>query len=322
MKSNIIKFNAIKTDNGVFISDCFSSRGYDYKYHRTELVYFLFDNQLPSSTWNKNWLKIKNIPTKVQKKETEFFNVRYEIKNKKLITNDMPEIITKDESRYYDCDILDCYYSFESDSREILADVEFEYEILMEIENFEEPVKINYNSIKKSGWGEKDYIITNTSIQHQMLDKIVFPEIMLHTRPCSISSSDLYALTRQYVIDNIDNKVAKITSNYNFCFTVKKLIPLVALETVQYRNIFARTKKERNKIKYVTKEFKEVEIFNMTSDVEKYKGYKILEGIVADNEADLKNKIDEWLEVLIYKINKPLQQCECCSGTGYKQDEE
>ena len=55
---------------------------------------------------------------------------------------------------------------------------------------------------------------------------MIIPDILIHNYPCEISSVDLYSVVRQYIKDNIDTKVAKITTDYNFCFEVKKLIPL------------------------------------------------------------------------------------------------
>jgi hypothetical protein len=209
-------------------------------------------------------------------------------------------------------------YSYKEDKQDpVLVDVECEIKIVMEVDNYELPATINYNAIKRDMFSDKKFIITNQMIDHQLFDKIIFPEIMLHTRPCSISSQKLYMLVRQYIIDNIDNKVAKITSNYDFCFTVKKIVPLLLPENISYHNIFAKTKKERNKIYYKTKEFKEIEIFEMTHEQSKYNNYTVIQPIFADNELELKNKIDEFLSSLIEIINKPLHMCPECNGTGY-----
>jgi hypothetical protein len=40
----------------------------------------------------------------------------------------------------------------------------------------------------------------------------------------------------------------------------------------------------------------------------------------ADSEAELKEKVDTWLESLIAIINKPLCQCAHCHGSGYIDD--
>ena len=55
----------------------------------------------------------------------------------------------------------------------------------------------------------------------------------------------------------------------------------------------------------------------MTDDQQKYKGYPIIPEMCANNETELKEKIDTWLEGLIEIINKPLCQCPECKGTGY-----
>ena len=163
----------------------------------------------------------------------------------------------------------------------------------------------------------QEYDDDNDTILCDKCDKMIFPEIMLSSRPCSISSKYFYDIISQYVINNIDTKVARITSNYDFCFTVKKVIPLIEPERVTYQKYFARTKKERAKIHYAIKEVKEVEIFEMTHDQKKYQSYTVLQGLFAQNEHELKEKIDTFLSDLIETINKPLKLCPHCNGSGY-----
>lgn len=313
-----MNLNVVKTDKCCFISDCNATNGYDYNYHKTGLEKIFFDGENPEKTFFPNWFKINEYPSKIQKLVTpESINKRYEIKNNNLVSEVMPSVIIYENRDNYDEDIFELY-SYNCDRQDpVLEDVECSIEIVMEVENFELPAKMNYKAIGRSGFDNKEFSITNSNVNHQLFDRMIFPEVMLHTRPCSISSHDLYCLVRQHIKENIDTKAARITADYDFCFTVKKLIPLTEPETVSYSNIFARTKKERNKINYVTKTYKEVEIFEMTHQKNGYQNYTILKPIFADNEQELKNKIDEFLSHLIELINKPLKMCDCCKGTGY-----
>jgi hypothetical protein len=113
----------------------------------------------------------------------------------------------------------------------------------------------------------------------------------------------MYDITRQYILEHIDNSVAMITSNYAFCFEVKKLVPLIVPETIKYQNIFGRTKREREKIYTTIKKYEEKPIFEMTHEQEKYKGYSVIPEMFANSEAELKEKVDTWLESLIAIIN-------------------
>ena len=192
--------------------------------------------------------------------------------------------------------------------------------MICEIENYNFPPKINYTGIHKQNYSDCNYSITNANVQHQMLDKMIFPEVLLHERPCKLTSKQMYDITRQYIIEHIDNSVAKITSNYDFCFEVRKLIPLIEPETITYNNIFARTKRERNKILTTIKKYEEKSIFSMTDDKAQYKGYPVIPELCANSETELKEKVDMWLEGLMELINKPLCQCPQCKGTGYLDD--
>lgn len=314
----MLNIHMVKTDKCCYITDCLATDGYDWNYHHSLLKNMFFDGEKPEATFSANWLKIKQCPSTIQQLQSvPSINRRYELKDSDLASEKLPNVIQYEDRDTFDEDIFSLYLYKEDKQESILVDVECEIKIVMEIENFELPPVINYRAIRRESFSDKEFNITNKTIDHQLFDKLIFPEIMLHTRPCSISSQNLYALVRQYIKDNINNKVAKITSDYDFCFTVKKIIPLLEPETISYQNIFARTKKERSKIKYSTKTFKEVEIFEMTHAQSKYNDYTVINPIFADNELELKNKLDEFLTNLITIINEPLHLCPNCKGTGY-----
>lgn len=309
----------VKTDKGCFISDCFATSGYDYNYHRTAIEKLLFNGKEATATFYGNWYYIEEYPTLIQRKcEGDVINQRYELHDESLESDKMPKIIPYEERENYSDSVLDNLYLYKYDREEpYLEEVPYEIQVVCEIENYNFPPKFSYNAIRKQDWSSCEYTIKNTDIKHQMLDKMIFPEVLLHERPCKLSSKQMYDITRQYILEHIDNSVAKITSNYDFCFTVKKLIPLIEPETITYQNIFARTKRERNKIHTSVKKFEEKEIFAMTDEQQRYKGYPIIPEMCANNETELKEKIDTWLEGLIEIINKPLCQCPECKGTGY-----
>lgn len=191
---------------------------------------------------------------------------------------------------------------------------------ILEINNYEFPPKIDYKVQIKYGINYKKDVITNKNINHQVLDKIIYPEVLLHTKPCFISSIDLYNVIREHIKNNINTKYAKITSDYDFCFTVKKIVPLIEPRKFTYYNIFALTKKARQKLHFGVEHYKEIEIFEMTHEQQNYKSYTPIGNLHAENEIELKEKIDCILDKLITVINEPLTLCPHCSGTGYIQE--
>lgn len=319
MSENTLTILCVKTNKGCFISDCTATSGYDYDYHRTQLTGMLFDGKKPNDTYCKNWYYIEQYPTTIQKEmRGEIINRRYELADETLASDKLPKVIPYEEEANYNANIIDSLYKYEYDQApDYLADVPCDIQVICEIDNYNLPPKMEYNAIHKEGWNERQYTVKNINVKHQMLDKMIFPAILLHERPCKFTSKQMYDITRQYILDHIDNSVAKVTSNYDFCFTVKKLIPLIEPETITYQNIFARTKHERNKIHTTVKKFNEKEIFEMTHDQSRYDSYSVIPEMCANSETELKEKVDVWLEGLIEIINKPLCQCPHCQGTGY-----
>lgn len=310
----------IKTDKCCFVSDCYAKKGsYGYEYHNSTIPELFFDNKLPEKTWSNKWYKIPHFPKTVEKGiKGEKYNFRYEIKDSANITKKFPEVINYDDSDNYDAEILHSLYNYVYDTKpDYKVDADVKINTLCEIDNFIDFCDFNFKAVGRFGWTEKQYNITQADIKHQMLDTIILPDVLLINKPCSLSSKQMYDITRQYVREHINTEFAQITSDYDFCFTVKKLIPLLEPETISYQKIFAKTKKERNKIHYKTAKNTSVEIFQMTHDQAKYQGYTSIGGMFANSEYELKKKVNTWLIGLIDLINKPLRQCGHCSGTGY-----
>lgn len=319
MSEKILTILCVKTDKGCFISDCTATTGYDYNYHRTTLDKLLFDGKNPTGTYYPNWFYIENYPKTIQKEMSgDIINKRYELVDESLASEKMPKVIPYEEANNYNSNVIGSLYAYMYDQTPpYIKDVECDIQVVCEIEGYNFPPKFEYKAIERQSWSDGQYTIKNTNIHHQLLDKMIFPAVLLHERPCKLSSKQMYDITRQYILEHIDNSVAKITSNYDFCFTVKKLIPLIEPETIRYQNIFAKTKRERSKIHTTVKKYIEKEIFEMTHDQRRYDNYSVIPEMCADNETELKEKVDTWLESLIEIINKPLCQCPHCQGTGY-----
>ncbi len=154
---------------------------------------------------------------------------------------------------------------------------------------------------------------------NQLIDKIVFPRIICESKPVRFTSKQTYDIIQEYVRCHIDGKFAEITSDYNFCFTVQKRI-ILDKEKAYTVNVNAWLPRKR-KAKYETRYRKHrlVQIFEMTSENDKYKEYPVIQGFQGKNVTDLQNKIDNYLKNLIEFINEPLVDCPECGGTGVTQ---
>lgn len=312
----------VKTNKGCFISDCTATTGYDYNYHNNIVNKLFFDGKQPTGTYYPNWFYIEQYPTKIQREcRGEYINKRYELIDTSLESDKMPLVIPYEEENNYNSNMIESLYRFTCDQEpNYMEDVECDIQVVCEIDNYNFPPLFEYSARTKTDFSDRVYTIKNADVQHQLIDKMIFPAVLLHERPCKFTSKQMYDMTRQYILEHIDNSVATVTSNYDFCFEVKKLIPLIEPETITYQNIFGRTKRERNKIHTTIKKYNEKSIFEMTHAQARYKGYTTIPEMTANSEAELKEKVDTWLEGLMEIINKPLCLCPHCLGTGYTDD--
>ena len=150
---------------------------------------------------------------------------------------------------------------------------------------------------------------------YKTIDQIIYPDLLLANRPCMLASKLSYDIIRSYIKKNIDKKFAKISSDYDFCFTVEKVIPIHDEYSYFYdENLFKKTKKKKMKKKYVTD--RNLTVFEMTHDEKNYEGYTLVKPFTGKNLKDLHEKIKKYLDDLIEMINKPVKDCPNCCGRG------
>lgn len=232
---NIIKARMVRTSTVCFISDCFKNSGYDYEYHRGNIENYYFDGELPKPSFKKNWFVIERYPAIIQKKVAgACINRRWEINDIGMISVKLPETIYPEDTDFFDCDGGFRYtslYTFKYDKEpDTMENVVIELELIFDVPDFEEPPKIQFSGIRKWNYSDTPYVIDQECVKHQALDEMLFPEILLHSRPSSFSSKTVYDVTRKYILEHINLAVAKITSNYDFCFTVKSSFQFTSLK--------------------------------------------------------------------------------------------
>jgi hypothetical protein len=74
--------------------------------------------------------------------------------------------------------------------------------------------------------GEFEIVKMEHTPKYNLLDRITTHPVLLQTKPCYLTNEESYKIIRNHVKVNINPKYAKITSDYDFCFTVEKVIEL------------------------------------------------------------------------------------------------
>lgn len=321
-----MKILAIKCDDGrIFISEQ-KKEGY----YNSELPNLLFDGVNPEKSFCEDWYIIYQEPKQVQKKVSQpNINDRYELIEKSMASDKISPVFKKEDVyEGYDDDYnavwkegyrhLQSLYRLVSDPQpDKLEDVPFEFVVLISVKDVPTPNNFSYD-VQRTQWSHGGLTqITQDNAIYQIVDKLIFPAPLLPQRPCKLSSVDTYKIVRQYIKNNINPKVAEITSDYDFCFTVKKKIELSKPEeylTDVNWSLFGKRKKPKYETRY--RRDRLVEVFEMTNEEDKYKGYTPIKGFEGKTQKDLKEKIDAYLSELIQMINEPLKDCPNCKGLG------
>lgn len=324
-----MKLKCYKSPIGVLIqSDGYSSY-WDY---------YLLNGKNVESTFTTNWkiLKGESEITSIKKKTTTHpETIGYSLIDSSLASENIPqELSLQDVARYYDDDaegwrwsnystLRSLYEDVRSEIKVSWEDVDFEVEYLgtLNIDNVDDPVttKVMIKAPDCYGWGTKPPVEKSIAslAEYNELTKAIVPDLVIHNQPCSISSPVAYQIVRAHVKNNIDLKNATITSDYDFCFTVKKK---VAIKPVDFKNEIktARGKSYRPpRYKTGTTTFKELEIFEMTHSKENYRGYTPIAPFQGDNLKELAENVQAYLDELMVYINTPFSECQHCKGTGH-----
>lgn len=335
-----MKLNIFKAEDGIYVSNAESNYSGRQMLH-THKYRYNKDNSCLEDTFLSAWKFIKGVDTitSVENKlPTKYTNIRWELIDKEDNELKLPEILTPEEVSEWWCDDDEVYAhvmgsgskyykyrTFYERKRDIAPqeyeDVAFEVEDLgtisrSNVDNFADMKvvvgKTGYSSSKPNSNIENDLSKIAT---YSEIEKMLIPDLALHNRPCSVNADTTYKIIRNYVRDNIDGKYARITSDYNFCFTVKKRVqvePYTFKTEIRKSNgkSYARPRFKTQEVK-----FKEVEIFEMCPS-KPYNKYTPIVGFKGESLSDLAENIKLYLEELMEIINAPLHECEHCEGKG------
>jgi len=304
----MLNIELIKVDNGYYV------RAVDnYK----SIFSLHINGSVPEKTFHDKWGFVKKIPTVIEvEKSQESINHRYELIDKTFESDKLKKVYPREEIAYkndYEWYFKDGFSQYRSlyESKcdkqpKIKVPVEFTIAITYVTNAIEVHDGFSF-PIEKTTYDCKTVIseCTEKNMQHSNLDRILFPKLILPNKRCVLSSKHTFDIVRQHVRANINGKYAKITSDYDFCFTVKKSIAFS--EPVGYDGT------ENSKKHWDTRE---VEVFEMTHSQKSYQGYTVIKGFEGKSQTNLKNNINKYLKELMIVINKPLVNCKHCDGTG------
>lgn len=292
----MININMIKTNSLSYVSIGTS------QYH-SDVPSYLFNGKKPKTTHHPMWFEVdKEISTLDKIMPEKRSNKRYERKD---------EFESVDEAKYP----RTAYEDEDGEFNYPYAMYDVEYDITP---GYNQPMQFNINVIAEIN--DFDETKTTLPINNYLIDKIMYEPILLPTRPCFISSHDLYNIIRSYIKTNLNGKYATITSDYDFYFKVEKRLELPEEEEVTYYTDIFRKKGPIKKTKMVRFDTKPIYSIVYTDERGKLshsvKGSTAIKEMSAENQLKLKDKLDNYLKELIQYINEPLKCCEHCNGLG------
>lgn len=327
-----MKLIAIQSSDGVYLSLETPSRYTSDIGLTKDVNIFLFDGEQATPTFHKDWVLVKQLPEEITKRQSGGFERYYILKSPDKFPDLRRRWEYDEANESYDlyakefAEIASLYERHNDPLPDIYVSIPFSVQIVGSIEKLPEKGDFSYDWVdpKETSWskgGKK--ALTECALKHPILAEITTPSLLMHTAPCELNSKQTYGLIREHVKTHIDPKVARVTSDYGFCFSVSKVISKAKPESYQIdvnnQDLFQKRKRKPNwETRY--RQSREVQVFEMTWSPECYKGYTPIKPFKAGSQGELKEMIDNYLENLMAMINEPLQDCPHCQGAGVQLD--
>jgi len=281
--------------------DCVYVKGIkcDFYTNTINLSYFLIDDCVPVKTNEQRWFRVNSIPKSLKIKGSDkSTNYRFTLKNGITPSALLPEKIESEGSSIpeeYE-NVAGCY-KMECDT------------IPGEWEERPFTLEIIYKS------NDFEWLKTVYPHQHFLLDQIECPSDLLDSiKPCIADRKQMYTFIRDYIKKNINPKVASITSDYDFVFTVARDVKLYEPIHTERNAGTSKRPKWVNDIK----DKKTIMIYSITTEASYLKGgCHYPDPVIGKNAKDLDEKINKTLEEIMKEINKEFCECPTCKGWGY-----
>lgn len=315
-----MKIKAYKTNLGLFIQQDGYPKYESYKLNGVDIKY-------PSSEWL--FLKdVHNIDFFEILKKGQPKHVGYTLKISSIASEEIPLSLSVEDVQpsiddegdttwesYSDFQAL--YKPVHEPTPDVWEQLPVEVEVLRElhIDNYDNPIKMSVGTnvrMQEPSWNVSSEL--SKVVVYEDIERILTPEFLLHERPCQLAPVQLYSIIRNWIKMNVNPKAAYISSDYDFCFTVKRRVAIKPL------TVKTEVKKQNGRSyaspKFNTKtiQFKEETLFEMAPSA--YQKYTVLEQWYASNLKEMAEQLKHYLETLMDEINTEAEECPHCKGLG------
>lgn len=326
---NTLKLIYYTSPEGIYIAkDEFGYGG------RPDLGFSKVNGKTTKKTFSKGWCFVEG--EKEINKIEKFVPSRkahagFRLKDESFASDKIPSYLSLEESKYNAwednswedspyADYASLYERVLEETPETYEELGFEAENKgnLDIEYREKPADMKF-TVYKTEWtheGTKEIDLSGV-VRWSELEKMLTPEFALPERPCGLTSKQTYDIVRHYVKENIDPKVAEVTSDYDFSFEVSKKINIKPyIHKWEEKKANGKSYK-RPKINSKTISHKKEKIFEMTHKNKPWRDNTPIEGFAGESLEDLIENVRLFLDELMLHINSPIEECEHCGGTGH-----
>ena len=280
----------------------------EYRNGRYKFPEYIINSIKPDTTFHPSWASINSEPKSIGRFVSgERIEEYYLLNDVEMESDALPLRISVDDYKEMSPRVADAFYDRKIVyGKERFKELDFTFDCSFEFDKLP-------NSIIQGKKLIKEGVLNGIKINYQLLDTIVFPELLWNTRPVYVSSEDMFKIVRGYIKEHIDYDVALIEHDGESFFKVAKRVKLNTPKEYTV-DLNAGTKRRKKLVKKVA-EFKTINVLDIEPKNSNY-SHKLVEPIYGNNLEDLNDKINKYLTDLIDFINTPIKECPHCNGLG------
>lgn len=257
---------------------------------------YLINNSPLKKTYKEYWYEIPTIPKQLQLKNKSISRFKhFELKDifEENFILGAKKIMTYDEMKK----LIDIHYPSLNDDDEDYYDkyasvVGMFYNTIEETipESYEDvPFEITLIATRESDW---KFVKPIEAVKFSIADELTTHPDFLFEKECSISSSDFFDIVSEYLKNNIDRSIVSLFSLTD-SLTIYKLYDFPKVGTIHKKAVH----KTRNKCNPEPKK-------KTVLELKRNSMYDSLSPITANSYPELKEKMNKFLEDLLFDLNE------------------
>ena len=145
--------------------------------------------------------------------------------------------------------------------------------------------------------------------------QLVMPDFLMYNAPCMLPATSFFSIIRHHLMAALDTRYAVLSSNNKEYLTVERVVKTRPYSTSREQYTARGNSYRPPRFAKQNTDVKRETVYSISCGT-RYDGHTKLDPLYANNLDEMKSMIDKYLKELTDELNRPIQHCPHCEGTG------